>query len=1480
MAVAQDDIELLWKESLASYEQDAKHSLSPEVLRSLGRLQSTDDLLALLEAQDQKFQGWRNRHEKLWSALNKFVAPLSTLLRIAKGPAESADFGVVTTGVIGALYHLVKSCESVSDAYDWIEQVFKELQDFSERLEIYAQTVLDSILRKKIAAILSFMLRVIGRAECLVRERRFREYLRVTFLGKDAETKKLVDDLNRLFGSEQRFLLAVTYASTQKTEEATKKIGEQVATTGEDIRQALGALQVSESRAAFVADEGQLKHVLASTTAFEVVEEIYARNRRALLKGTGGWLNKEPLFNAWVQNEAPILWIFGGPGVGKSFLTTWIIQLLTEEMQNVHEQVAYFFAKENSENLRDANIILKTLALQLANGDQSFREHALKVVQQRSMVLTAEDTWENLFLGYYGNLKKPDRTVKIILDGLDEASHETRRTILGLMKRWVQSTSNKSTIQFAVLGRPSLRDDAEFTRLEKTRFIEVSRDKNHQDIDRYVKSRLEEMDVLHVIRRGPGGVHKANRLGAMIAKKVLEGADGVFLWAKLLIDGIVRRELRDIEAILAKPPSTLDEMIWSVFDRLAKDDELNHDLLRRMLLLMTYARRPLLFGELDLFLSLPSRKPNFLLWNHTRGKLSSVFDLKYPEGYNPDEDEQSDADVPEMSDEETAYDESISFDFTDEGDMGDFEDLTSFAESIQSQEEGESGATEDGTYEGDFLSSGQLKTTVAFCHTRIRDYLTREGSVETRKKPELSIIPSLADSNLDITLLCLQVFRLELWRQDDKKFLLDYPLGDMVYHLGHLDRDSLSQKAKDEVTEGLRWLLSTKEGAESVYFSPRHVDDFRGTWVFLFDLWVKTSQHFKVIQAWFSDPGIMESPRWTEEEKTWIKDASTSMETLLRQLMLVASREWLLKPEWDTGQWADKGEFACTFLEGWLSMIEEHPTDIEIPGESSLSKISPERLEQLASWAGFEKNTYWYASLGWICMGGNHHEAAERYFLTSVDMDPNAWVAMEGLGRITAAREDWIKAIEWLETSISVMPFGVWYFAGSLYPFIVEWYIKLEDYEKAYEAAEAGYKANDWQILAQQRMIELYHHRSEFNKVVQLVQELHDRENGDPILGANWLVRLLVWGGFDELGKKVGPACRAQGYPTFILDDLELAVKHVELDDSYYLLEIPRMAAEFKYTYYGLEDDAARLYELFLSRLATQSSSQQQEWAEQRKVVTQRLAQLYFDAAVATWKQDPGGHNMAANKLKLMAVEVSTSFADDYDGFDLYRQDYAAMLWGRWLRDYAQVDKPQWRKVFQPRILEELNSFDDDDPTNDSFGLKSLIITLFHAGDRRNAAGLLAILLKTTEEKPEEEIDGDGTDKKDEDQQTTEQALLAGAHGSGSVETTMSVKLTIPNTAGLVICDTCERETAEVKEMWFCEICLDVNFCEECLPKLRAATAGPFPELQTHVCNPGHDLYCAWPIPEEARYLAAESFENGVTVRKAWLENLRQEWWA
>lgn len=323
--VAQDEVKVLWQDALADYESDTKRTLPPATLESLRSIATPEDLATQIEAAGVAFSNFRSKNRLLWSTLKTFIAPVSTLATIAISPASVADYGIVSAAVLGAIVHLVKSGEGVSNAYDWIDQIFQELLEFAERLAIYAKTQIDLPLQRKIAAIFAFILRIIGRSERLIHERRFREYMRVTFLGKDAETQKLLEDLNKLFGGEQRFVLAITYQSTQRIEENFKGLKKSLDRTSERVDQVLEVVKDKSSQAE---DESRLQQILCSTPANDKVEEIFTRTSRSLLKGTGVWLQQEQFFSSWMAHEATILWIFGGPGAGKTFLSTWIVKQL------------------------------------------------------------------------------------------------------------------------------------------------------------------------------------------------------------------------------------------------------------------------------------------------------------------------------------------------------------------------------------------------------------------------------------------------------------------------------------------------------------------------------------------------------------------------------------------------------------------------------------------------------------------------------------------------------------------------------------------------------------------------------------------------------------------------------------------------------------------------------------------------------------------------------------------------------------------------------------------------------------------------------------------------------------------------------------------------------------------------------------------------------------------------------------------------
>jgi len=104
-------------------------------------------------------------------------------------------------------------------------------------------------------------------------------------------------------------------------------------------------------------------------------------------------------------------------------------------------------------------------------------------------------------------------------------------------------------------------------------------------------------------------------------------------------------------------------------------------------------------------------------------------------------------------------------------------------------------------------------------------------------------------------------------------------------------------------------------------------------------------------------------------------------------------------------------------------------------------------------------------------------------------------------------------------------------------------------------------------------------------------------------------------------------------------------------------------------------------------------------------------------------------------------------------------------------------------------------------------------------------------------------------------------------------QTASQLKLELGN-SWMYTCDGCFRDPQDAGEMYFCEICLNKNYCSDCLPKVKEAS------LWSRQCNPNHTHYRAWPIPSDARDMAVEWVEGEAALRIEWLEKLRKEWMA
>ena len=270
----------------------------------------------------------------------------------------------------------------------------------------------------------------------------------------------------------------------------------------------------------------------------EIVQEKYNYFSERMLEGTGNWIKEEPLFKAWVEEEEPILWIFGGPGAGKSFLSSKVISHLLE--LHAHDpdhptriSVGYFYIKEDDDRLRSLNALLKSVGLQIANQNPVYKKHVLNVCEFRDRISTARSTWQNLFLDFFGSQQNADSAMFVVIDGLDEAPKAERMMFLELLRsledcRGVGS-SKRPRLNFVIVGRPELQENITDIWESRTIFIEVSAAKNRADIEGYINRGMRNIRALKNRRIS---VADRENLRADIVDKLKEGANGMFLWVK------------------------------------------------------------------------------------------------------------------------------------------------------------------------------------------------------------------------------------------------------------------------------------------------------------------------------------------------------------------------------------------------------------------------------------------------------------------------------------------------------------------------------------------------------------------------------------------------------------------------------------------------------------------------------------------------------------------------------------------------------------------------------------------------------------------------------------------------------------------------------------------------------------------------------------------------------------------------------------
>ncbi|GAB1206089.1 hypothetical protein APSETT445_004770 [Aspergillus pseudonomiae] len=279
-----------------------------------------------------------------------------------------------------------------------------------------------------------------------------------------------------------------------------------------------------------------------SPTEFETEGSEYQKHLSAHASGTGDWLFHTDQYRTWHDANINTLWLQGIPGSGKSVMAAKLIRTFKEE----GIPVLFFFARRIIKTNSEPRQLVQDCLYQLL-GHSVLLQARLKVLLALHPTVDSvpfHELW-NLFLFGIDTVPK----VYVILDALDELAIENDGFLQSLQKLGQRSPESTKLI---ITSRP----EAHLQTALKCSFqnrIRLTGAMIDQDIATYIAHRLGNQQDNSAVVEGQ----------SIVQERLSQKAQGLFLYARLMLDQILLQSELPLENHLQRLPSSLEEMYYA-----------------------------------------------------------------------------------------------------------------------------------------------------------------------------------------------------------------------------------------------------------------------------------------------------------------------------------------------------------------------------------------------------------------------------------------------------------------------------------------------------------------------------------------------------------------------------------------------------------------------------------------------------------------------------------------------------------------------------------------------------------------------------------------------------------------------------------------------------------------------------------------------------------------------------------------------------
>ena len=695
--------------------------------------------------------------------------------------------------------------------------------------------------------------------------KKFVNFLKVFAFNEDDGVKCELEKLKILAEKENQMNCTLTL-------ELTKANGRKVTAAFAETNSTLGTIAESEKKreALLVAEKQFEKLKGALGNPEESYRDIYQSFLAIKLPNTGEWLQREPSFMSWADQQSdsePILCISGNEGYGKSVLMSTIIQVLKKKypvgQDDSRTSIAYYYFQEDVKSSqssdRDHRSIvkaLKALALQIAQNDPVYQRHLATSIKTSEDLSEVEHLWKNLFT----NFSQIDATFFLLLDGIDQIDERHENILLQLLGDIQAQPRVKGLLRIRLFLSTRVDKLKERRKdLEKPLLsIDLAR-KNGDDIQKFVNFKLDNMKILK------GSFTKVKKgLRDEIFAALTENAQGDFVNMDLLLNeiGSMQRPI-EIRTVLTKAKAgenlsdTIARKIEQCNKLLGKRDIED---LNELLTWVINAYLPLTLRELEAVLYLKNKTSDASM-EPLREQIQDRYSTFFRVSDKADPFEASDPVVTLVSD-------SIIDHFRKSTKTVDIEDSPA-----------------DDSIEVKIIK----KFLESVCDPDLFTRFGFKGFFEHNLAKNTAVITvDLHAAPLKLLVDCLHIINDEVDEMTEP--LADHAALWFPKYLQQVDLSSADPTTKTAIGKQLLPLFNSNRHIERWWKE----DDFC-----LRYLWLYNDNYVDLVLNWLKDAAVIKE--LTNEEKEWIKSLTSNSDLLMPLTKFLASK-WLQSTDWGTFQ--------------------------------------------------------------------------------------------------------------------------------------------------------------------------------------------------------------------------------------------------------------------------------------------------------------------------------------------------------------------------------------------------------------------------------------------------------------------------------------------------------------------------------------------------------------------------------------------------